>query len=70
MFITIEVHSLEEIKPSLPMRQAARLSLKISIDKHQLCTLIMSAFDDFKIDQLNEILNCEGMGLHYTENKD
>lgn len=62
---TIEVHTLGEVTPTLPMRQHARLKLKISIDRHQLASLILSAFDDFTTEQLNEVLNRDG--IHITD---
>lgn len=64
MHTTIEVISIEEIK-SVPIRNdQSRLSIKISINKNQLSDLILNCFDEFGIDELNEILNLEGININ------
>ena len=45
MYTTIEVLSIEEIKSVLMRNEASRLSIKISMNKHQLTTLILNSFD-------------------------
>lgn len=64
MHTTIEVTSIKEIQ-SVPMRNVpSRLSIKISMNKNQLSNLILNCFDEFGIDELNEILNIEGININ------
>lgn len=69
MHTTIEVISIEEIKSVLMRNEVSRLSIKISMNKHQLTTLILNSFDDFGIDELNEILKCEGININQLNKK-
>lgn len=69
--ITLEVHELENVKPVLPMRDKARLDLKITIDENQVAEMIINLFndwDDKSLEKINAILKTENFILVHNEN--
>ncbi len=63
MLADIEVHELMGITPEYVMRQPTRLRIKVRMDRHQLVRLIYKSLEDYSVEQINEILECENLKL-------
>ena len=68
IFTTIEVESLEEVKPLLKRNRPSTLSLKITMDKYNLTKLLHEALESMPIEKINEAIGRDGFNLTYKEN--
>lgn len=68
IFTTIEVESLEEVKPLLQINKPSTLSLKITMSKYALAAILYGALESLSIEEVNEAIGRDGFNLTYKEN--
>jgi len=68
IFTTIEVDSLEEVKPLLQRNRPSTLNLKITMSKYALAAILYGALESLSIEEVNEAIGRDGFNLTYKEN--
>ncbi len=63
----IEVHSICEISPVLTVRAPLKLKLSAEIDVHALKRLLTDWGEEYGYDELNKLLNMDGINILCNE---